>query len=71
MGLKVRGVHEAPRAEILIKAHFNLEKLVNTRDLNELKKRWTKNGPICVTGRSGLIHQWTPSMPFRIPQING
>ena len=38
MGLKVRGVYEAPGAEILIKAHFNLEKLVNTRDLNELKK---------------------------------
>jgi hypothetical protein len=38
VGLKVRGVYEAPGAEILIKAHFNLEKLVNTRDLNELKK---------------------------------
>ena len=38
VGLKVRGVYEAPGAEILIKAHFNLEKLVNTRDLIELKK---------------------------------
>ena len=38
VGLKVRGVYEAPGAEILIKAHYNLEKLVNTRDLNELKK---------------------------------
>ena len=38
VGLKVRGVYEAPGAEIIIKAHYNLEKLVNTRDLNELKK---------------------------------
>ena len=38
VGLKVRGVYEAPGAEILMKAHYNLEKLVNTRDLNELKK---------------------------------
>ena len=38
VGLKVRGVYEAPGATILIKAHYNLEKLVNTRDMNEFKK---------------------------------
>ena len=38
VGLKVRGIYEAPAAEILITAHFNLEKLVSTRDLNELKQ---------------------------------
>ena len=38
VGLKVRGVYEAPAAEILVVAHFNLEKLVSTRDLNELKQ---------------------------------
>jgi argininosuccinate synthase len=37
IGLKVRGVYEAPGAEILIAAHFNLEKLVSTRDANLFK----------------------------------
>lgn len=37
VGLKVRGVFEAPAAKILITAHYNLEKLVSTRDLNEFK----------------------------------
>lgn len=37
IGLKVRGVYEAPAATILVKAHKNLEKLVNTRDANFLK----------------------------------
>jgi len=38
VGLKVRGIYEAPGAEILVTAHFNLEKLVSTRDVNELKQ---------------------------------
>ncbi len=38
IGMKVRGVYEAPGAEILIKAHYNLEKIVNTKDANMLKK---------------------------------
>ncbi|MBI5754416.1 argininosuccinate synthase [Candidatus Peregrinibacteria bacterium] len=37
VGLKVRGVYEEPAAEILIQAHYNLEKLVCTRDENEFK----------------------------------
>jgi len=37
VGLKVRGVYEAPGAEILTKAHYNLEKLVSTRDANFIK----------------------------------
>ncbi|MFA6523493.1 MAG: argininosuccinate synthase [Candidatus Peribacteraceae bacterium] len=37
IGLKVRGIYESPGADILITAHQNLEKLVNTRDLNECK----------------------------------
>ncbi len=37
IGLKVRGIYESPGARILTKAHFNLEKLVSTRDLNEMK----------------------------------
>ena len=32
IGLKVRGVYEAPAAEVLIAAHQNLERLVLTRD---------------------------------------
>ena len=35
--LKVRGVYENPAATILITAHKNLEKLVSTREENELK----------------------------------
>ena len=35
--LKVRGVYENPGASILIQAHKNLEKLVSTREENELK----------------------------------
>lgn len=35
--LKVRGVYENPAASILINAHMNLEKLVSTREENELK----------------------------------
>ncbi|MDD4628208.1 MAG: argininosuccinate synthase [Candidatus Peribacteraceae bacterium] len=38
IGLKVRGIYESPGAEILITAHKNLEKLVSTRDLNEMKQ---------------------------------
>jgi argininosuccinate synthase len=38
VGLKVRGIYESPGAEILVVAHYNLEKLVSTRDLNEFKK---------------------------------
>ncbi len=37
VGLKVRGVYEAPAAEIIIQAHWNLEKYVCTRQENEFK----------------------------------
>ncbi len=37
VGLKVRGLYEAPAAEIIITAHFNLEKYVCTRQENEFK----------------------------------
>lgn len=37
VGLKVRGIYEAPAAEIIIEAHRNLEKYVSTRMENEFK----------------------------------
>lgn len=37
VGLKVRGLYEAPAAEIIITAHRNLEKYVSTRSENEFK----------------------------------
>lgn len=37
VGLKVRGIYEAPGAEIIITAHKNLEKYVSTRLENEFK----------------------------------
>lgn len=37
VGLKVRGLYEAPAAEIIISAHRNLEKYVSTRQENEFK----------------------------------
>lgn len=37
VGLKVRGLYEAPGAEIIIQAHRNLEKYVSTRYENEFK----------------------------------
>ncbi len=37
VGIKVRGVYESPAANIIIAAHYNLEKIVNTRDTNFLK----------------------------------
>ena len=37
VGLKVRGVYEAPAAEIIIDAHRNIEKYVSTRMENEFK----------------------------------
>lgn len=37
VGLKVRGLYEAPAAEIIITAHRNLEKYVSTRTENEFK----------------------------------
>lgn len=37
VGLKVRGLYEAPAAEIIINAHFNLEKYVSTREENQFK----------------------------------
>lgn len=36
-GLKVRGIYEQPAAHILTSAHTELEKLVSTKDENELK----------------------------------
>lgn len=37
VGLKVRGLYEAPAAEIIITAHRDLEKYVSTREENEFK----------------------------------
>lgn len=37
VGLKVRGIYENPGASILVEAHKKLEKLVSTREENELK----------------------------------
>lgn len=37
VGIKVRGVYEAPAAELIITAHRNLEKYVSTRNENEFK----------------------------------
>lgn len=38
VGLKVRGIYEAPAAEILVDAHRNIEKYVSTRMENEFKE---------------------------------
>lgn len=38
VGLKVRGVYESPAAEVIIKAHYNLEKIVSTQTENEFKE---------------------------------
>lgn len=38
VGLKVRGVYEAPAAHAITLAHYNLEKLVSTQTENELKE---------------------------------
>ena len=38
VGLKVRGVYEAPAAEVIIQAHYNLEKIVSTQTENEMKE---------------------------------
>lgn len=58
VGLKVRGIFEEPAAEILIKAHFNLEKLVCTREENEFKtmidQKWAY---LCYEAK-----WWTPLM---------
>lgn len=48
VGLKVRGLYEAPAAEIIITAHRNLEKYVSTRAENEFKSLVdTKWGYLC------------------------
>ena len=38
VGLKVRGVYELPGAHVIVKAHYNLEKMVSTIDENEYKE---------------------------------
>lgn len=38
VGLKVRGVYEAPAAHVITQAHYNLEKLVSTQTANEMKE---------------------------------
>lgn len=38
IGLKVRGVYEAPAAHVISLAHYNLEKLVSTQTENEFKE---------------------------------
>ncbi|MCL4382767.1 argininosuccinate synthase, partial [Patescibacteria group bacterium] len=51
VGLKVRGIYEAPAAEIIITAHWSLEKYVSSRTENEFKEiideRW---GYLCYGG---------------------
>jgi argininosuccinate synthase len=39
VGLKVRGVYEAPAAHVITVAHYNLEKLVSTQTENQLKEQ--------------------------------
>lgn len=60
VGLKVRCVYEAPAAEILVNAHYNLEKIVSTQMANEFKetvdKKWAY---LCYSAK------WTdPTMSF-------
>ncbi|MBI3620383.1 argininosuccinate synthase [Candidatus Roizmanbacteria bacterium] len=51
VGLKVRGVYEAPAAEIIIRAHRDLEKYVSTRLENEFKSFVdTKWAYVCYSG---------------------
>jgi argininosuccinate synthase len=51
VGLKVRGVYEAPAAEIIVNAHRNLEKYVCTRMENEFKSEVDiKWGYLCYAG---------------------
>ncbi len=51
VGLKVRGLYEAPAAEIIIEAHRNLEKYVSTRMENEFKSEIdTKWAYTCYAG---------------------
>jgi argininosuccinate synthase len=51
VGLKVRGIYEAPAAEIIIQAHRNLEKYVCTRMENEMKSEIdTKWAYTCYAG---------------------
>lgn len=51
VGLKVRGLYEAPAAEIIITAHRNLEKYVSTRQENEFKTTIdTKWAYLCYGG---------------------
>lgn len=51
VGLKVRGLYEAPAAEIIITAHRNLEKYVCTRYENEFKSIVdTKWSYLCYAG---------------------
>ncbi len=51
VGLKVRGLYEAPAAEIIITAHRNLEKYVSTRNENEFKSTVdTKWAYTCYAG---------------------
>lgn len=51
VGLKVRGLYEAPAAEIIIEGHRNLEKYVSTRMENEFKSQIdTKWAYTCYSG---------------------
>ena len=51
IGLKVRGLYEAPAATIITNAHFNLEKYVCTRQENEFKSLVdTKWAYLCYGG---------------------
>jgi argininosuccinate synthase len=51
VGLKVRGIYEAPAAETIIYAHRNLEKFVSTRHENEFKTQIdTKWAYLCYAG---------------------
>lgn len=50
VGLKVRGLYEAPAAEIITRAHFDLEKYVSTRMENEFKSIVDTKWAYCCYG---------------------
>jgi len=72
VGLKVRGVYENPGATILIEAHKKLEKLVSTREENELKTFIdTKWAYLCYAAKwydpvMYHIHAFTNSMNKKV-----
>ena len=59
IGLKVRGIYEAPAAETILNAHKALERYTSTMRSNKFKDQVDQEWLTCATVPCGTNRSWT------------